>query len=388
MLATTGTAKPAVCGRVGEMVRKRKTLWAIFGAAVGILGGSLAFLWVWWEKSNPPSNIVNFSPTDFQAKATVPFFYSIGDQLKHSDEIDPRSPTLMRGQVEEFLVSPDSAKIAVVANGVLTVVGWEGPTIHQVVPVDSIYKDPKPIGRQFFRDHEFQWSRDSKQLYLIKDEYYQSQGSQLFSEMGELWRYTVDSGALELVLKPFPAYDYFFGLKSGIYFSVPTEGGDLQLKYFDGRRVSDIGNSQTRKNPGNDLASGFSEPPFFSFSIIDYQDNVLPAKGVSLDIDQRNGNDELDIKGKTHIDLTRGKGIKGSYYCDEPLRSVFLPGDRYFLFNLPYCGNYNGQILIDVNTGGYKRLPKDSRVYLVFNTENWPYYKIDGSGIAAKAPHR
>ena len=39
--------------------------------------------------------------------------------------------------------------------------------------------------------------------------------------------------------------------------------------------------------------------------------------------------------------------LKGHYYCNEMLRSVFLPGDRYFLFNLPYCGNYNGKLLID-----------------------------------------
>jgi hypothetical protein len=343
-------------------------------------------LWVWWDRTFYPSKIADFNPAVFTAIATAPFFYSIGDELKHSDEIDPKAQTLLRGHIEDFLVSPDGARIAVVANGFLTVVSWQGSTVQQVVPVDSIYKDPKPIGRQFFRDDNFQWSRDSKQLYLIKDEYYQSKGSQLFSERGELWRYTVDSGALELVLKPFPAYNYFFGLKSGIYFSTPTETGDLQLKYFNGEQVTDISNPQAQTIPLNDLASGFRESPFVSFSIIDYMNKVLPTKSVSLDIDHQNGVEKLDIKGKTYLRVSRGEGLKGSDYCDEPLRSVFLPGDRYFLLNLPYCGNYNGQILIDVGTGRYMRLPKGSEVYLVFNTDDWPYYNIGGSGITARVP--
>jgi hypothetical protein len=46
--------------------------------------------------------------------------------------------------------------------------------------------------------------------------------------------------------------------------------------------------------------------------------------------------------------------LKGHYYCNEMLRSVFLPGDRYFLFNLPYCGSYNGKLLIDAVTGKYQ----------------------------------
>jgi hypothetical protein len=229
------------------MVRRKKVLWVTLGAVILIPAGLFLFLWVWWDRSFYPSKIANFNPEDFAAKATAPFFYSVGDELKHSDEINPQASTLLRGQIENFLVSPDGKMIAVVSNGFLTVVGWEGPKIRQVVPVDSIYKDPKPMGHQFFRDDDFQWSRNSKQIYLIKDEYYNSQGSQLYSEKGGLWRYSVDSGTLELVLKPFPAYNYFFGLKSGIYFSVPTETGDLQLKHFDGKRVRDIGAPKLRQ---------------------------------------------------------------------------------------------------------------------------------------------
>ncbi len=237
----------------------------------------------------------------------------------------------------------------------------------------------------------FQWSRDSKTLYLIKDQYYRSQGSQLFSAKGELWKYEVETQSLQPVLRPFPAYSYFFGLKSGIYFSVPTDRGDLQLKYFDGSRVTDVG-TPNAEIPIEKLATNFIEKPFFSFSIVDYEIGVLPARGVRFifekglgsGVDREAGPEEIEIGGKTIFTLTPGKGFKGFSYCTESLRSVFLPGDRYFLMNVPYCGNYQGQLLIDTVTGNYEGLPKDSRVYLTLNTETVPHYRVTGGGITVR----
>jgi hypothetical protein len=149
-----------------------------------------AYLWTTYT----PSKIADFHPTTFKAKADKSFFYSIGDELKHSDELSVEAPTLLRGGIGNFLVSPDETKIAVVANKLLMVVGEQGTVIRQVASVDSIYRGPKPVGQRFYRDDDFQWSRDSRNLYLIKDEYYDSKGSQLFSKNGELWKYDVQTG--------------------------------------------------------------------------------------------------------------------------------------------------------------------------------------------------
>lgn len=215
---------------------------------------------------------------------------------------------------------------------------------------------------------------------MIKDEYYNSKGSQLFSAKGELWRYGLETGNLEPVLKPFPAFNYFFGLNSGIYFSVPTERGDLQLRYFDGKGSTkdiDIPNAEI---PLSRLTSNFVESPFFSFSISDYARGLLPAKGLHTVDDHANGSEELRIGSKTYLVLTQGIGFKGPYYCSDMFRSAFLPGDRYLVFNV-HCGNYDGQLLIDTVTGAYQRLPKNSRVYLTLNTADFPHYRITGGGI-------
>ena len=59
---------------------------------------------------------------------------------------------------------------------------------------------------------------------------------------------------------------------------------------------------------------------------------------------------------------------------------MFLPGDRYLLFNVN-AGNYDGQLLIDSNSGEYKTLPKDTRVYPVMNTDTYENFEVMGGGI-------
>jgi hypothetical protein len=186
--------------------------------------------------------------------------------------------------------------MAAVSKGILLIVG-ENSQVRRVAPVDSIYREPKPIGRMFFRDDDFQWSRDSESLYVIKDQFYESKGSQLYSSRAELYRYEIETGKLLPVLKPFPAYSYFFGLNFGVYFSVPTEKGDLRLRSFDGQSVRDVGPVNAWAIPTEELASGFVESPFFSFSSRAF--NELYARGADLVMDRHGGAEKLVIGGKT-----------------------------------------------------------------------------------------
>src|SRR5580700_7968213 len=364
-----------------KMGRFLKGLAVAVGVIILALAGWVAY---WSSIPNKPSNILDFGPSTFQAETDARFFYSIGNQLKNAHYLDPSARTLLRGSIRNALVSPDGTAIAVVADGLLTVVGRDGTLIRQVARVDSIYREPKPLGQKFYRDEDFQWTRDSKSLFLIKDEYYESRGSQLFSGKGELWSYDVHTGSMHLVLSPFPAYSYFFGQGSGIYFSVPTKAGDLQLRYFDGKAVRDVGPPDGNKTLVGGLPGSVGESPFFSFSSIDYQDALLPAKGVVLADDQTVRLLRLVIRNKPYLTFTEGEGIKGAYYCPDMAGSAFLPGDRYFLINARYCGNYNGQLLIDTETGRYGRLPSDTRIYPILNTDLDIRYRITSGGIVAK----
>lgn len=354
----------------------------ILGALLLVPVVVVGAIWLWWSTTFFPSNIVDFHPKALQATAANEFFYSFGDELKFGDEISPQSPTLMRGSIGYFLVSPDSKKIAVVISGKLVVVNRAPLATREVVPVDSIFRDPKPLGQKFFRDFEMQWSRDSKVLYLVKDEYYETKGAQLFSDKAELWGYDFEANRLWMILKPFPASSFFLGKKSGIYFSVPTENGDLQLRCFDGKHTHDIRVPYGQAISVEQLNSSFRETPFFSFDDLSDLNQILNAKQLSTSIDEAKGAKRLEARNKRYLAFTRGEGIKGPYYCDQADRGEFLPGNRYFLFST-YCGNYEGKILFDTETGDYEKLPEGSMVYATLNTESYPHYKITVDGIKA-----
>jgi hypothetical protein len=225
------------------------------------------------------SKIADFHPTQFPAYAAAPFFYSIGDGLKFSDHIDPQAPTLLRGAVDNFLVSPDNQKIAVVTGGNLVIVDRSGPSQRTVTPVNSAMSavlsgegNSKLIGQHYFRDTGFQWSRDAKSLYLMGDTYLS--GGQSFSKNGELWRYDLDTGKLQLVLKPFPVEQYFFGINNSIYFWISTREKGLQLQCFDGKTISNIGNPAQPRFPSISF-------PLASLSSPSIRSTILPTRRTS-----------------------------------------------------------------------------------------------------------
>ena len=89
------------------------------------------------NSKNPSSTIVDFSPVSFPAKADARFFYSINEELKYSDQIDPQAPSLASGRIAHFLVSPDGNKIAAVIKGKLLIIGANS-ILAEVAKVDSI----------------------------------------------------------------------------------------------------------------------------------------------------------------------------------------------------------------------------------------------------------
>jgi hypothetical protein len=86
------------------------------------------------------------------------------------------------------------------------------------------------------------------------------------------------------------------------------------------------------------------------------------------------------VAKKPYLAFAPGGGRKEAIYCADVSSSVFLPGDRYFLFDVS-CKNYRGQLLVDTETGNYQRLPQKTRVYLAMNTTTDRHYRISSAGI-------
>jgi hypothetical protein len=327
---------------------------------------------------DPSLGILDFHPTTFDARAAAPFFYSIGKELKYSDSIDRDAPTLFLGELLDFQVSPDGNRIAFVSNHRLTVIDNKGKA--QIIgAVDSIYRSFKPIGKGFIRDDGFQWSPDSMSVYFLRDKFYRSKRSQLFSEFGELWKLDVASGEQKMVIRPFRGFQIIFGGGgSEIYFAVPLANGDLELELYDGSIVRDFA------APG----SAWSPPgmkPFYSLSSVDYMQKVLPGMHLLQAFDFNANRQTLAFGDKILLQLTRYcDSFFGCGDCDVMMGSMFIPGNRFFLLNVPYCRNYKGELLVDTRTGAYETLPKGTRVFTTANTQTYPHYKFDHEGLAPK----
>lgn len=357
--------------------------WIIAIATVVVL--ACICWWFFSGSSGKASNIVDFHPESFTASARVPLFYSVGKTLKYGDVITSGGPKLFDVQswIKNPLVSPDNTMLAFVDDSALFIVGHDGAT-RKVTPVDTIYRgiggEPaKPLGRVFFRDQDFQWASDSRALYLIRDQYYESVGSQLYSKHGELWKYDLDIGSLQLVLKPFEAYQFFFGMH-GIYFSVPTPQGDLQLLYFDWKQTVDIGTpnelfSEDMLHPGK------REQIFYTFDTVLDAERFSGALRVDTKIDDALRVERWTVNGHEFLTVTEGEGFKGSYYCGSSEKTRYLPGNEFAFIDLAGCGIFDGQLLLNLSTRHYSTLPKNTRVYLVLNTNNAKNYTLSGGGI-------
>lgn len=339
--------------------------------AIIILMQAALLLLASFQAKAEPSTIIDFSPSDFSEQVATPFFYSIGPDLKFGRYVNPHDKSFFSGTLQIVIPSPDGTKAMVVSGGVLWIVTTDSTPPRRVMDVADLYVTKKPIGKQFFRSSELQWSSDSSKIYLIKDEYYASKGSQLFSSHGELYEYNLPSGELRRLLSPFRAYRYFLVDDTGIFFSEPNDQGDVILKAHLGDAVAVVDSISRDGFTVGNKSMPFASKPFYTFSIHEYAQDILRSLGVILKVEGENDRvAHLLIGGRKMISVREGRGLKGPCFGYQSLRSVFLPGNRYFLLNV-YTGTFDGQVLFDVETGRYKPLPKDTRVYVNVNTWNF-----------------
>lgn len=338
------------------------------------------FLFALSQAKTTPSAIVGYAPIEFSEKATEPFFYSTGNDLRFDDHLGTNSRVIFSGPLRTVIPSPDSKWALVVSEDVLWIVGSDGSAPFRITPVEDLRME-RAAGKQFFRYSEIQWARDSSHFYLIKDEAYKSRGSQLFSIHGELTKYDIATRQFRKVLAPFRAFRYFWAEGIGVFFGEANDQGDVLLKVWQGNTSAVVTEISPKRFRANDKEASFRNVPFYSFSLNEYADGILPTKGLSLELENtvpRIGH--LSMKGRRIISVVEGRGLKGPYLGFQSIHSGFIPGERYFLLNV-YTGSFYGQLLLDLETGQYKTLPKESRVYRNSNTHNFTEWTITKDGI-------
>lgn len=363
-----------------------KSLLRVLGVIVGVFAFVMFVSLCYSNATLKASEIIGFAPSVFVEKADAPFFYSIDGALKSSDRIDPSATTLVDGVRGDVVPAPDNRHVLAVANDTLFLIRADNSIKRTIAPVNSIYREPKPIGERFVRDGDFQWSRDSRRVYYIKDEYYESRGSQLFSPKAVLWSLAVATGVSSKMVAPFRAGDFAVGINGGIYFSVPDSVGDMAPKYFDGDSVRDLPMLPRGVDHLAHRAIVGTDTPFFSYSSLLEREDFVERKGVRIVGGRREKVTQQLMFGTTALlEISAGTGYKGTYHCVSLSGSTLLPGDRYLVVDAG-CGNYGGQLLIDVTTGKYRTLPAKTKVYPLANTTLYPPTRPDTTSSVKRSP--
>jgi len=232
---------------------------------------------------------------------------------------------LLQGEITRVIPSPNGQLAAVVVNENLVIVNGEEKYLHKVAGVKNYHPKVKPLGEQYFRDQGFQWAPDSKSIFLIKDEYYESTRAQLFSKKGELWRFDVDSKTLVSVLSPFETFDYFLGSSGRVYFStLDRSGNNLVLHAYDWAEVKNLHLKNDEPVDFGQLYPGEKEAVYYTFSSFEYETFVLRSLGLS--VRRANKVESLFIGDTEVLKSTEGQGFKGPTYATRMVRSAFLPG--------------------------------------------------------------
>ncbi|PCJ14578.1 MAG: hypothetical protein COB04_14900 [Gammaproteobacteria bacterium] len=341
---------------------------------VALLGVGLM---VWLDTIIYPAKLSDFSPTVFEDRELNPFFHSSEGELYFSRSIEDRASPIYEGAFNDVIVSPDNTMCIVVTDWNIILVDTSGARDRTIVNVRPVGQNPKPIGEAFYRNQGLQWSSDSKRIYLIKDEYYETNGSQLFSDKAKLYYFDLTRNELVMAVPKFKAYKYFLGVDDNIYFWKAEESGGMNLVGYSKKAGTNL--------MGRDRVDQLEESGevFFSFSRSMIQEEVLNQLKVRVAHDPENVKQQLlYIEDDLLLMTEEGMGIKGQDFglSVESYRANFTPGGKYLLLDL-YTKEYEGQILVDLELHRYKIILTKSIIYHQLNTFNFPGWRIYEWGV-------
>jgi hypothetical protein len=322
--------------------------------------------------------IVEYKPSSFVERATTPFFYSIGKQLKFGDSISESAPAIFQGKFTESRLevfpSPDQKKATVVSGGNLYLVEAGKPAQLLLEKVSNDEPRSVRVGKAFYKYTMLQWDEHSRYIYIAKDKKQKTLFEQGFSKDAVLVRIDIKdpSSIIEVVLD-FRSIKYFFLGDEAICFNYALGNGDViwkcslngQMQAIKKGSIDQIELEGGRKITGRLFQSYMGG--------IDERDIWLSRYGFSLKTtpDGYIGFYSANLQQTPVFRIRGGINIKG-HYSDgiTQFGCSVLPGGRFALLNV-WHDNFKGQLLIDGVNGRYRELPRDTKVYQNLNSFNY-----------------
>lgn len=334
-------------------------------------------------------NIVDYHPSQFVERAEQPFFYSIGKQLKYGWSIDQAAPALFEGarfdgDIVAVYPSPDNRKAAVVSNAKLYLVRIGKPAVQLLDKVDHYAPTAVDVGEVYFKWPNLQWHPDSRFIYIAKDKKQQQLSEQSFSRDASLVRLdTEQPGTMAEVVPDFRALKYFFvgdAEEHSLCYDYAQGDGSVICKC---RTPKGIFPARSLDRQGVHLDDGTLLPgrPFLSYRP-NIHETAIWMDRYDFTVGQINARqDAVFHRSKPSVPLLYLRAgnnfLKGGR--DNALMNyggAVLPGGRYLLLNMAN-GQSLGQVLLDRDSGRYRELPKNTRIYRNLNSSDCANFRFN-----------
>ena len=302
---------------------------------------------------NKPIELIDFKPTNnLKIYTSKPIYYYSDNKLYFSEsgKLDLSKP-IWNGNIDERFyndkvsVSPNSKFIALNNGDVIKVINSTGSLVKDISPISNQILENKNA----FWGSDFQWSKNSKNLYLMRnDKNNQSSLYKLSTKTAELIKVVdLNERISHFYLSPNEKYIYYE------YTNRILKKLDLNIK----KVVDTIQRNESWKLITKDtIFINFKTSPIDlnKGKIIDESKNDTLCNIYLID----KNNEKLIFKVNCGFDAFKGRKLG----CFESNMNIFLPNNRFFMTQI-YAKDNRGTIIIDTETLEYKLYTKEIKPY-------------------------
>ncbi len=323
----------------------------------------LKLLGVFFVKSHKDkrAELIDFKPTkSLKIKTSKPIFYYTDNKLYYSEngEINFSKP-IWNGYINSnkeigltVSVSPNSKYIAFNGNNSIIILNKNGNELANIKSVAKDMVDGRKSGK--FWNSNFQWSKDSKNLYLMNDRVWNGNYSSSKNKT-TLYRFSLNDKKKHKVidLKEQSRNYYLDVNQNNLYYTAYDSIGDSWLLKKVNLKTNKVIDSL---ESNDDLFLTTNDSIFVNFKLqiehyLNEQKEIITQRKDSLcnTVLVENKNKSLIFKGKCGYNAFKN----WSYSYLEKNNAWFLPNDRFYL-SFINSENYNGTVIIDTKNLTYK----------------------------------
>lgn len=370
----------------------------IFKVGIIVLGIFLFFkiVGVLFFKSNKDrqAELIDFRPTEsLKIRTSKPIYYYTENELYYSNngEID-LSKSIWKGKIElnkgisfSVSVSPNSEYIAFNTKNKIIILNYKGKEITRISLVSKYMFEERKQGNFWATD--FQWSKNSKNLYLMKDMVWKGIHS---SEQNKssVYKFSIKTKELiKLIDLDEQSHNYYINSsENNLYYTSSNKEGNWEFKKVDLKTKKVVDTLKRNEN----LYLKTNDSIFVNYKLqighpLNFQKGITTQRKDSLcnTILIENDIEKLIFKGKCGFNAFKN----WSYSYLSKKNQWFLPNDNFYLSFID-SKNYNGTIIIDTENLNYKFYDKkiipfysftnnDKKEFIYTSGELIPSYKND-----------